>query len=192
MREWRKSPFVTRCRMKTGDNVNINSIAVWSGAAAAFAALIVALVNWLQLRHSRFALGVDIILKQEALFDAAKMRADRSRAASALKNGTDATDLEPVLDFFEIIGLLVRRGAIDKEIAWNYYSHWVLRYAAFARAQINARRKVELDETYYQEFEYLVKVLTQLDIKKRRLKSPPFYSPEVRETFLKEEIEISD
>lgn len=170
--------------------MNINSIAVWSGATAAFAALIVAFVNWLQLRHSRFALGVDIILKLDALFDAENMRAARRKAASALKNGTDGTELEPVLDFFETVGLLVRRRAIDKEIAWNYFSHWVLRYAALSLKQIHARRKAESDDTYYQEFESLVKLLTQLDIKKRKLKSPPSFPSKNLDEFLEEEMEI--
>ncbi len=170
--------------------MNINSIAVWSGATAAFAALIVAFVNWLQLRHSRFALGVDIILKFSALFDAETMRAARRKAASALKNGTNVTELEPVLDFFETVGLLVRRRAIDKEIAWNYFSHWVLRYAVLSLEQIHTRRRAESDDTYYQEFEYLVKLLTQLDIKKRKLKSSPSFRSKNLCEFLEEEMEI--
>jgi len=46
---------------------------------------------------------------------------------------------------------------------------------------------MESDQTYYQEFEYLVEQLARVEIKKRNLKSPPSFSPESLATFLEEE-----
>jgi hypothetical protein len=102
--------------------MDISSVIALSGALAAIAALIVATVNYLQLKHSRFALGVDLLLKLEASFDATKMKSDRSLAAKALESKGNAADIEPVLDFFETVGALVRRQAIDKELVWNSFS----------------------------------------------------------------------
>ena len=109
--------------------------------------------------------------------------------AKALKDGGNTADVEPVLDFFETVGVLLRRRAIDQELAWDSFSYWVLRYAVLAREQIQFRRKDESDETYYQEFEFLVKRLTQTEIDRRRLKSPPFFPTELLASFLEEEID---
>jgi hypothetical protein len=168
--------------------VNFNSIVAVSGAIAAFAALIVAIVTWLQLKQSRFALGVDIILKLEAAFDAPDMIDARIQAVTALKADPNAADVEAVLDFFETVGVLLRRNAIDGEITWSSFSYWVLRYAALARDSIEARRKAESDDTYYEEFDFLVKEMTSLEIKKRRLKKPPFFPKAALAHFLEEEM----
>lgn len=97
-------------------------------------------------------------------------------------------DLEPVLDFFETVGALVRRRALDLELAWGSFFYWVLRYAADASDQIQARRNVESDHTYYQDFEALAKRFTQVEIKKRHLKSPPSFSLDSLDGFLEEEM----
>jgi len=70
----------------------------------------------------------------------------------------------------------------------EYFSYWVLRYDALARDQIIARRAEESDDTYYQGFDYLVKLLKQLDVKKRKLKSPPELTSKKLDEFLEEEI----
>jgi hypothetical protein len=49
----------------------------------------------------------------------------RRRAASALLNNKDTAEAEPVYDFFERIGFLVRKGEIDTEIAWSMFYDWV-------------------------------------------------------------------
>jgi hypothetical protein len=174
--------------MNSKGDSNMNSIVALSGAMAAIAALIVAFVTCLQLKHSRFALGVNIILQLEATFDGPEMNAARKQAAAALKADPNTADIEPVLDFFETIGVLVRRKAIDEELVWSSFSYWVLRYGALARDQIHARRKAEADDTYYEEFDFLVKEMTTLEIKKRRLKEPPFFSTVSLASFLEEEI----
>ena len=171
-----------------GVGMDINIVVALSSALAATAALVVAGVTCFQLRHARFALGVDLILKLEASFDGPETKAARSLAARALKSGTNAADLELVLDFFETVGALVRRRAVDNELAWSTFSYWVLRYAALARDQIQARRKTESDQTYYQEFEFLAKRLTEVEIKKRHLKALPSFSMESLASFLEEEI----
>ena len=168
--------------------MDTNSVVAASGAIAAFAALIVASFNSLQLKQSQFALGVDIILKLEAAFDAPDMNEARIQAATALKADPNTADIEAVLDFFETVGVLLRRHAIDGEITWSSFSYWVLRYAALASDAIEARRKAEADDTYYEEFDFLVKSMTVFEIKKRRLKKPPFFPKAVLASFLEDEM----
>lgn len=172
--------------MNSGVGVDINSVLALSGAFAATAALVVAAITYFQLKQSRFAFGVDLLLKLEASFDAPEMKAARNLAAKALKNSTTVAELEPVLDFFETVGALVRRRAVDKELAWSSFAYWVLRYGALAREQIQARRNAESDQTYYTEFEFLVRCLTLVEVKKRHLKSPPSFSMESVVSFLED------
>ena len=108
-------------------------------------------------------------LTWRALDEAGEARTAANRPAF-LPQTLAFSDVEPVLDFFETVGVLLRRRAIDQELAWDSFSYWVLRYAVLAREQIQFRRKDESDETYYQEFEFLVKRLTQTEIDRRRLK----------------------
>jgi len=173
--------------MERGDGVDVNSVVAFSSAAAAMAALVVALVTCFQLKHARFALGVDLVLKLEAQFDAPEMKTARSLAAKALSRDTNAVELEPVLDFFETVGALLKRRAVDGDLAWSCFSYWVLRYAALASDQIRARRKADLDQTYYQEFEFLVEQMERVEGKKRHLKSVPPFSHDSLVSFLEEE-----
>ena len=153
-----------------------------SGAIAlvtAIAALIVAIVTHGQLKHSRFALGVDLLLKLEAQFDQPEMKAARKSAAKALIPKLAAheklvsADLEPVLDFFETLGLLVSQHAVDEELAWNSFSYWLLRYFDLAHDQIKARRTLESDWTYYENFERFAKRLAEVEATKRNLSYAP-------------------
>jgi hypothetical protein len=82
---------------------------------------------------------------------------------------------------------LVRRHAVDDELAWNSFSYWVFRYASLTHDHIKATRKAESDDTYWQEFEFLVKHFTKIEQRKRNLKYPPSFSKEQLDSFLQEE-----
>lgn len=77
------------------------------------------------LRHSRFSMGVDILARLDDAYRSEEMRAVRARAASHLlsKKPESDPDIDFLLDFFEHIGLLQRRGAVDLELVWHaFYS----------------------------------------------------------------------
>jgi hypothetical protein len=159
----------------------------------AIAALIVAIVTYRQVKHSRFALGVDLLLKLEAQFDQPAMKAARSRAAKVLlpklaaHEKLESTDLEPVLDFFETLALLVRQQAVDEELVWNSFSYWLARYFALGRDQIKARRTLDSDWRVYENFEQFAKRLAEVDATKRNLKELPTLSNDSLTSFLAEE-----
>jgi len=168
--------------------MDFNSIAALSAAVAAFFSFVALVLTYFQIKQFRFAHSVDLVFDLEHRFDAPEMINDRRLAAKALLAGICGEELEPVLDFFETLGVFVSRQVIDEELVWNSFSYWVLRYAALAHDQIKARRKAESDNTYWQEFESLVKCLTKIETKRRHLKSPPSFSKEQLHTFLVEEI----
>ena len=153
----------------------------------AFATLIVAVVTKLQLKHSRTALGVGLLLKLEDRFDEPALKEARSSAAIALQAGHQTDDLEIVLDFFETLGLLIRKKTIDEELVWNSFSYWVMRYATLAKPQIERRRKDESDKTYYQEFDYLVERINYFEVKKRHLVATATITDNQIASFLSEE-----
>jgi len=76
-----------------GVAVDLNTVTVLSSALAAIAALVVASITLSQLRHSRFALGVDLLLRLEAQFDASEMKTLRSQAESACRTFAAVTSL---------------------------------------------------------------------------------------------------
>jgi hypothetical protein len=155
---------------------------------AALSAAVAALVAAFQLWQFRFAHGVDLIFNLEDRFDAPDLVNARKLAAKALQNHSSTEEIDTILDYFETLGILVRRHVVDDELAWNSFSHWVLRYAVLTKDHIEARRKTESDDTYWKDFEFLVKRLTKIEKKKRHLKFPPSYSEKQLDRFLKEEI----
>ena len=113
-----------------GHNLNVISleglrrmITVDYNAVIAWATLIgVVVAIWAVIaenKRSRFALGVDLIMKLDDRFNSDKMRKSRRSAAISLLNGTN-NDATEVLDFFETIGYFIRRGAIDKKRHGKY------------------------------------------------------------------------
>jgi hypothetical protein len=154
----------------------------------AIAALVALILTLFQLKQFRFAHGVDLIFDLDRQFQTPDLLNARRLSATALHNHESTEEIDNILDFFETVGILVRRNAVDAEIAWSYFSYWVLRYADLTKDHIEDRRKAELDETYWQEFDLLVNRLTKIEIKKRHLKSLPRFSPEQIDKFLAEEI----
>jgi hypothetical protein len=78
---------------------------------------------------------------------------------------------------------------VHEEVAWNSFSYWLERYATLGRDQIKARRRLESDWTYYENFEQLSNRFAVLDARKRKLKALPTLSDELLAKFLEEEVE---
>jgi hypothetical protein len=171
-----------------GTHLDFNSITASAAAIAAIASLVALILTYFQLKQFRFAHGVDLIFDLDHQFQAPELLNARRLSATALQDHSSTEEIDTVLDFFETLGILVRRNAVDDELAWNYFSHWVLRYAALTKDHIEDRRKAESDETYWQDVEFLIERFTKIEKKKRNLKLPPFISPEQLDKFLAEEI----
>ena len=85
-----------------------NMIAAWAAVVASLTAIL-ALI-W-QTGNSRFQIGVDMLFKlDDKYYMVTAMREARRKAAKGIKNGANE-EIDDVLDFFEMIGLLVRRKA---------------------------------------------------------------------------------
>ena len=49
--------------------------------------------------------------------------------------------IEDVLDFFDTLGLFVRKEGISVELAWSFFYYWLDGYATVARDYINDYRR---------------------------------------------------
>ena len=83
---------------------------------------IVALI--LQLRRSKFALSVELLQKLDERFNCPDFYKKRKAAIESIKSKT-FSDIHEILDFFETIGLLLKRGAVDKEMVWSTFYWWI-------------------------------------------------------------------
>jgi hypothetical protein len=79
-------------------------------------------------RRSRFIFGLRALLEINEYFHSGAMLETRRKAAAALLNDSYDEHVEDLLDFFEMVGYLFKRGAIKKDFVWNNISYWIIRY----------------------------------------------------------------
>src|SRR5260370_5581545 len=128
--------------------------AIFTGdvALVSFVAL---LIGYRQLQEFRTESRVQHLLALEDKFTTEPMLTfRRNLAAKRLKNEEDPDEMYPVLDFFETVGLLVRRGYLDESDVWNTFSYPVLILNADARQIIEQLQRE--DPTTYADFSSLV------------------------------------
>jgi hypothetical protein len=135
--------------------------AVFSGVLAVIA-LVALPVGYWQLQDYRAESQVQHLLALEEKFSRDPMLTNRrALAEKRLKKEEDPDELYPVLDFFETVGLLVRRGYLDESDVWNTFG-----YPAFV-LNADARQIIEQDQredpTMYAEFVGLVQRLERIE-----------------------------
>lgn len=77
-------------------------------------------------RRSTYNLGVNLLFKMNDIFSSPDFMKKRKKAAKFLLrepgfNKWDCIEVEDVLDFFQMIGSLTKKGIIDKTLAWEFY-----------------------------------------------------------------------
>ena len=141
--------------------VNYISLTAWAAVLTAFVA---ALALWVQLRSSRFVQGIDLLLRLDDRFNSGDMLVARQRAAKGFLEGTDVY-VDPILDFFEMLGMLVRKRAIDDQMVWHSFFFWFNSYWHLATARIAMKRTA--DHTVWAEAAYLYRRLVILEREQR-------------------------
>jgi hypothetical protein len=109
-----------------------------------------------QSRKARFNTSVQLVLELEKRFNNPSFEAKRQQAATAiLAKPTDVSGAEPIFDLFEMIGYLVKKGAIADELALIIFYYWVHGYWTIGKMHIRQRRSYEKDVDVWSYFEYL-------------------------------------
>ena len=147
----------------------INVLGAIGSFGAAIAAFIAVFYTGYQVRQSRRALGVQLLLSLEDKFDSAECKKSRIKAATVLQDGENMSEMHDMLMFFEKVGLLVHEGALEAELVWNIFYFWIRPFSALSCEFIKIQRLNDSDATYWTEFEYLINRLDKVEIEKRKL-----------------------
>ena len=136
-----------------------------------------------QVHRARFNQSVDLLFRLENDFFGPAKRLQRAKACRDLERGIPL-ESEPILDFFETMALLLRRGALDAEMVWHTFFYWINNYYEILRPYI-AERQLR-DPLVWQDFGSLVD--TVRGIQQRRLgRELPLLTEESKAAFLAEE-----
>lgn len=140
-------------------NIDWNAI---SAGATAFATILAIIALAWQIKTTRFSMGVDILLKMNDKFHSEIMVNYRKIAAQALMDKSEIyVGIDTVLDFFEGIGFLLRKGAINKEMVYNEFSYWSVYYWEACKEYIEETWR--LDRSYWPNYKYLVKEMSKMN-----------------------------
>jgi len=113
-----------------------------SGVAPLLAVVVSIFALAMNVKHNRFSMGVNLLKGLHDEFESDEMKKVRARAATSLQHAASSidSDIDHIIDFFEGMALLERRGAIDAELIWHSFYYWftcyydlTIEYRAFAR-----------------------------------------------------------
>ncbi len=138
-----------------------------------------------QVHRARFNQSIDLLFRLESDFFGPAKRLQRVKAARGLLDG-QSLEAEPILDFFETMALLLRRGALDKEIVWHTFFYWIDHYYQAAKDSIALRQKS--DPLVWQDLATFVAILRKLQAEREGTSSYKPPSPEEVTRFLEEEL----
>ena len=138
-------------------------------AITALATVVVALIAIYQTYLFRVSIGVDILLKLEQRFESREFLDIRKGAIKAIRKYPvkslameDRKNLERIFSFFETLGLLVHKGSINEELAWNSFFHHFYGYCVLhGRGYIASQR--EQYGTRYTEIAWLQNKFSRLE-----------------------------
>lgn len=161
-------------------------------AIGAIGAVIALVLTFLQLRASRIIAAADFLLRLENSFTSLDMLLKRHQILLVLKSDpTSFRKMDPyrdIFDFFEELGLLLRKKIIPTDLVWSDYCAWTLFYWNAFKGYIDWARTTDEDCTLYCEFEYLYKKMLEFD--ERKLKRKKKLTPESIAEFIGEEVEL--
>jgi hypothetical protein len=147
-------------------------------------------VFWWQVSRARYNQRIDLILKLSERFDKSEMRAARAKAARALRADRKTEDgaVDDVIGFFEDVGFLLDRNAIDVESVYEFFEYWAVPYHQVTEYW----RERERDETgfldLYSNLDKLVNALTDLEMARKG--QSPSRTDDLLDEFLAEESKL--
>lgn len=137
-------------------------------AAALFTAIIAATGIWAlvyasrQLKQARESEKMQHLLRFIEQFEHPPMANYRKAVADQrIKGIAYPPEAQEILNFFETIGLLVRRGYLDVDDVWSSFAYWMFNVYGDFRDDIEQEQRD--DESYYQDFCALMELLRKIE-----------------------------
>jgi hypothetical protein len=145
-----------------------------------------------RLRMSQEELQVRNQLSLENRFDSAPLvSARKALAAQFLQQALHKDIDEDVMNFFESLGMFLRRGYLDPELTWAAFSFNAIRWWSACKDYITAERDRQKDETIFAEFQRLTDRLYEIEERERRkIRSELEPSPSEIQEFLEGERDL--
>jgi hypothetical protein len=118
-----------------------------------------------QVHRARFNQSVDLLFRLENDFFGGDKIAQRALAAQDYATNPDYfAEMEDILDFFETVAMLTRKGALDLYMVWHTFGYWIERYYAIAKPHIAVRQRQE--PGVWEDLDWLMPRLMKLQAKK--------------------------
>jgi hypothetical protein len=102
----------------------------------------------MQERRARKLLAIELLFKFDDRFNSEAFQRTRVSAAKALQRNEDSVAIDDVLDFFETMGLLAQRGALEPEMLWHTFFNWLDGYWHAAREYFKEVTSVASQQRY--------------------------------------------
>lgn len=135
-----------------------------SAIASTFTAVLAVFVVIIEGRRWRLALQTDLLMKLFEKFYEIDMRRLRQEAAKQFITG-NFTDFEAVyelLDYFTVLGVLVKRNAISIDLTYALFEYWITRYWYWFEKYVHDLRIKHGDPELLTTFENLAKTFRKL------------------------------
>ncbi len=178
-------------------NLTASVVTAWATILAAIAAFFAvgATVRSTakQIDNSRFVLGVDLLFKMDERFNSKGMKRTRSEGARALLDRGEQLstaryeNADDILDFFETLGLMTRRGALDKEMVWSTFFPWIEVYWLASQEYVKSEMIEELET--WKDFKNLYERMVVVEKIKTKKPYMPLTSEE-KSKFLHDELDL--
>ena len=141
----------------------IGSLAAIGSAVIAVASVAVALIGiWFQNRATLATTGIQLAWQLETRFTSDEFSHTRQAAAQALKaldgshtrqSSGDIQAVADVLNFFDTVGLLTRKHAVDEQQIANLFGGWLIPYWLASNTIVESER--QQDPSRWKEAEFL-------------------------------------
>lgn len=146
-------------------NLCLSDLSIWAQIVSALAAAAGFICVAIQIHRSRASFRVELILKLDDRFNSKDFRKLRTKAVKSILK-KKFKDAEEIFDFFETVGLLLRKGTLDKEMVWNTFFYWIHHYWVVCEDYIaNEQRD---DSSTWEDFKFLHGQV--IKVEKRRTK----------------------
>lgn len=167
------------------------------GIGALLVSVAAVAVSFWTAHRQRLTAAATLLTTLSSTFESLEMRQRRATFALMLytfdkREEIDLYSTDSVLDFFEEVGHLVKRGVLDKEMAWNHFFWHLERYYQAVSSPVNLIRKARSKHkfpTLYSEAEWLFNELKVFREKRggKKYKAP---SKEEVAEFLQNEVRL--
>jgi hypothetical protein len=116
--------------IRTSHGIVLLKYATW------FTAFSTILFWFWQINQAKNKTEIEMALRMGEKFDSATMVKHRVQASRSLLKDNVAPNpsVDAILNYFEEIDFLLEKKAISDEVAWNFFSYWILHYCVATKA----------------------------------------------------------